>query len=66
MTWEAYLRKQRKLKLEQIDAMTTSNLEVRIVRNGETRDITHESLEREKQDVAEIEEILASEGVQFD
>lgn len=66
MTWDEYLFAQRKLKLEQVEFLGSGDVQVSIMRNGVLRDVTAERLVEEKRDIAEIEQILRDNGVQFD
>ena len=61
--WLIYLANERREKLHRIDAFASGYARLSMTTEGVQRDITEESLQRLREDVAEIDRILVEAGI---
>lgn len=66
MTWLEYLVKEREGKLSSLEMMSSGRVRSYMSENGIQRETTEENVEKLKEDLAEIEQILTEEGVDFE
>jgi len=66
MAWISFLKHQREDKRKRLYALRSGIVRLHMTLEGVQTDITDEQIKTLEADVAEIEEILTSEGEQFD
>lgn len=64
--WHDFLRRERQSKINSIEMLSTGRVRLGRTEAGVTRDTTQEALDKDKLDLAEIEELLTSAGEPLD